>query len=235
MSCVDDEAIGCEVWLAARVMLRWLRSAPNLGAPVLRGQVLLELGAGTGYLAAGLDGGRCQGNEHAANSVGVKRIFATEGNLEALDFLRLNVRERGCSESVIPLHWDWSVQQEAPAEVPLEELDLIVGTDIVYPGAYESCLVTCIAHLLLNPRISSACRALLLLCDRPPLLHSGPKKPRREKLARSMRAVDRFLSACEEKTLRVTEMPIHISLLEGEGGDGSGGILRLFEIRARSE
>ena len=49
-----DEAIGGEVWPSAHVLLRWLEGARSLDVPELHGATLLELGAGTGFLALAL-------------------------------------------------------------------------------------------------------------------------------------------------------------------------------------
>ena len=119
---VDDRA-SCIVWPAARVLLQWLRASlrESLGTE-LAGATVLELGAGTGFLALALA------------EAGAGKVFAVEGDEDAWENLKQNVR---ASAKVQPVFWNWETDPSMPQEVPLQSVQLVVASDVVYPRYYN--------------------------------------------------------------------------------------------------
>jgi len=224
---VDDKPIGFEIWPAARAFLQWLISGGSDGfaAPDLRKTTLLELGAGTGFLATQLVADR---------RVGVKEVYATEGELDVLENMRRRIEREGLEDAIHAVHWDWEESSEVPATVPMEEVDLVIGTDLVYVGTAEENLADVVTSALRHARARQDLRALILLCDRPPGGEQFLPVPRADS---GTRAVDRFLRACDTRALSVREVlldetmevPVlgELSLRWAKGGDEA---LRLFEV-----
>lgn len=274
-----DEEIACEVWPAARAMLGWLHSVPegtppslkgSIAPPALNGSTVLEVGAGTGFLAMELTKARGQGGH------GVAKVYASDSNDQALAEMRLALSTSGSiARRVKPVWWDWTESLLPPQAVELEKLDWVVGTDIVYAGAHELELASALAALLRSGRVRKDLRALLLLCDRPAARVSGLRrrssssggcsggsdscrqsKRRRIRTKRlgerdggaangpracgpQERAVERFLRRCRGQGLSIQERCLSAQVLvescgtsQLDGGDGSGGVLRLFELAA---
>lgn len=227
----DEEPIGLEVWPAARVLLEWLSNSSDARPLALQGSTLLELGAGTGFLAMSLTA--------PGSAAGVTKVYATEGEERVLQNMRSKVEAGGCADRVHPLRWDWEETRHAPAEIPLEEVDLVVGSDLVYVGTAQEELAGALAALLGDKRCRPGLRAILLLTCRPAggeRFVSGNKHP-------GIRAVDYFLTQCAAQALDVLEIPLPADLMEAslgapreEAGALRGGAnpderLRLFDIR----
>mmetsp|Transcript_100839 Transcript_100839/g.285839 ORF Transcript_100839/g.285839 Transcript_100839/m.285839 type:complete len:256 (-) Transcript_100839:35-802(-) len=227
----DDEdgyAVGCEVWPSARVLLQWLQLPASAGglpascdvAPSLRGATLLELGAGTGYLAMHLVAG------------GAAKVYATEGDDLVLQNLRFNVDRNDC-RGCIPVDWDWEKTPAAPAAIPMDEIDMIIGSDLVYLGSAEVELVVALAELLRHERARAGLRALIMLHDRAAGGEQFLPNPRADSGTRS---VDRFVAACAEHALHVVEVALPASLSATALGPAErrDESLRLFDISARA-
>merc|ERR1712151_1206862 len=88
-----------------------------------------------------------------------------------------------------------------PAAVPLEKIDWVIGSDLVYSGVDEIKLVIAFACILQNPRAREGLKALILLCDRPCSCHG------------CVRAVDRFLQACDACELQTYEIQLPPELI----------------------
>ena len=178
----DDDPC-CIVWPAARVLLRWLQTnlEMQLGAR-LRGAKIIELGAGTGFLALSL-----------ANA-GAQNVLAVEGAQHGYMNLEHNISTSGAT-AVMPLQWDWEKQPDIPSEVP-PVLDLVLGSDIVYPR-YYNCNALCrtVSRLLTR---GLDVEPLVLLCDRAIISDSGT-------VLSSLRD---FFGACEKWSLKVSELPV---------------------------
>ena len=182
-----DDDPSCIVWPASRVLLQWLHGNLDLhfGAS-LEGAKILELGAGTGFLALSL-----------ANA-GACSVVAVEGDEHGFANLEYNVRTSHDSR-LIPLHWDWEKEPGIPSQVPLE-LDLILGSDIVYPRYYDcNALCRCVFHLLTRgPDRRVEPLVLFSLCDRA--TSSG--------LGMGLTSLTPFFAACEKWFLNICELPI---------------------------
>ena len=109
----DDDAC-CMVWPAARVLLSYLEEMS------LKGLEILELGAGTGFLAISLAKRGAQ-------------VMAVEGAEHGFENLEHNVRASGAVLST--LRWDWE-QSGLPSEL-MRAWDLVVASDVVYPRYYD--------------------------------------------------------------------------------------------------
>ena len=134
----DDDPC-CMVWLAARVLLSYLEEMS------LAGREILELGAGTGFLAISLARRGAQ-------------VLAVEGAEQGFENLEHNVRAAG--GQVRTLRWDWE-KSGLPSEL-MRSWDLVVATDVVYPRYYdEDGLCRALRELL---KLSGG--MLLALCDR---------------------------------------------------------------------
>merc|ERR1711933_82808 len=158
----------------------------------MRSSTVLELGAGTGLLAMGLTG--------SGSAAGCSRVFAVEGDDQVLDNLRLNVQTNHCSSSVLPVFWNWEETMTVPPEIPLEELDLIIGSDIVFGKYYaESELARALCTMLYDQRAREGLHALLLLADRA-CDASGS----------SYVYVEQFLQACHKQSLVVQELALSV-------------------------
>ena len=148
----DDDPC-CIVWPAARVLLLWLQTnlEAQLGA-TLRGAKIIELGAGTGFLALSL-----------ANA-GAQNILAVEGAEHGFMNLEHNI-STSRTTAVTPLQWDWEKQPDIPSEVP-PVLDLVLGSDIVYPRHYNGDALCGTVFRPLTRGLEVEPLVLLSLCDR---------------------------------------------------------------------
>mmetsp|Transcript_131245 Transcript_131245/g.419866 ORF Transcript_131245/g.419866 Transcript_131245/m.419866 type:complete len:234 (-) Transcript_131245:13-714(-) len=217
----DDDDIGLVIWPSARTMLRWLTGGATAGsAPEVVGKTLLELGAGTGFLAKGLI------------EAGVGRMFAFEGSAAALENMRKEMQ--ALEGRICPMYWNWEESTELPADVPLEEVDLVIGTDLVYLGTAEAELAAAFAALLRSDRAKKGLRALILLCDRPPGGEQFLPNPRPDS---GTRAVDRFLGQLAVQELSVRELRLPEDMEVPDLSDyrerldrARGETLRLFEL-----
>merc|ERR1712110_333218 len=111
------------------------------------GSTVLELGAGTGYVAMGL--------AMTSSSAVVKKVYAVESGAvdQAFDNLCHNVKVNHCEKQVVPVCWDWKATPAIPAEIPLEEVNLIIGSDLVFQRYYcEISLAHAIGLLLRDSR-----------------------------------------------------------------------------------
>lgn len=79
---------------------------------------VLELGAGTGQLAIDLarDGWR--------------KIIATDGERSVVRGMKHNVYANRLGHAIRCLHWDWA--EEPPKALDLANVDLVIGSDLVY-------------------------------------------------------------------------------------------------------
>eukprot|EP00435_Cladocopium_sp_Y103_P054547 s1218_g17.t1 len=180
----DDDPC-CIVWPAARVLLLWLQHDMDmqLGA-TLRGAKIIELGAGTGFLALSLANAR------------VQNIVAVEGAEHGYMNLEYNISTSSAT-AVTPLQWDWEKQPDIPSEVP-PVLDLVLGSDIVYPRYYNCDALCRTVFRLLTRGLDVEPLVLLSLCDRAIISDSGT-------VVSSLRI---FFEACEKWSLKVCELPV---------------------------
>ncbi|CAK9003592.1 unnamed protein product [Durusdinium trenchii] len=210
----DDDPC-CMVWPAARVLFKWLTS--NELVPTGGGQIL-ELGAGTGFLALCLA-------EH------VDKVVAVEGAEQGFVNLQHNVEKSGLG-NVTCVKWDWEEQTEIPSEVP-DHLDMILGSDIVYPR-YYNCEALCrtVVALLTRPR-GKPVPVFFALCDRMACENGDVGS-----------SLDAFFDACSACSLEVLEIDIarelfvaaEVQLNEDGSHDDPGGArgtrssIRLFRL-----
>jgi len=164
----------------------------------LPGSTLLELGGGTGFLAMGL--------ASRESGVGVSTIYVTEGETEVYDNLCFNVQENGCQSFVRPVFWDWEEMRDVPPDIPVGDVDLVIGSDLVYVGSGEKELATAIGALLRHEKAKVGLCALIMLTIRPP----GGEQflPLCRRPDSNTRAVDRFTDACALESLKVTEIQL---------------------------
>lgn len=222
------ESIGTVVWPAGRVMLSWMTTSSD--APKLDGTTILELGAGCGALAMGL-----------IAQAGVRQIYTSEGEPEVLENLRANVAFNEMGAAVVPCLWDWEDSLAPPAEVDLDAVDLVIGSDIVYLGTGECRLSHALAGLCRPTSLGGrGLKAWLLLADRPQggeqflpafELDEGVD-PQFDEEGQRLSAVGRFLKACARRGLSVQELDIDPSLVEAATEEaGCVGGRREFEGR----
>lgn len=195
----DDDPC-CIVWPAARVLLHWLQTnlEMQLGA-TLRGAKIVELGAGTGFLALSL-----------ANA-GVQNILAVEGAEQGYMNLEHNI-STSRTTVVMPLQWDWEKQPDIPSEVPTA-LDFVFGSDIVYPRYYNCDALCRIVLRLLSRGLEVEPLVLLSLCDRAIISDAGT-------VLSSLRS---FFEACEKWSLNVSELPVSDEIFSAALGTSWGG------------
>ena len=108
--------IECKVWPAAAILSRWLWRHK----PLIRGQTILELGAGVG--TAGL----------AAAASGARKVVITDINESALRCARQNCERNGevVQRSAVAAHLDWArppILEPASNGVDAEEEDEVDG------------------------------------------------------------------------------------------------------------
>lgn len=190
----DDDPC-CIVWPAARVLLLWLQTnlEAQLGA-TLRGAKIIELRAGTGFLALSL-----------ANA-GAQNILAVEGAEHGFMNLEHNI-STSRTTAVTPLQWDWEKQPDIPSEVP-PVLDLVLGSDIVYPRHYNGDALCGTVFRLLTRGLEVEPLVLLSLCDRAIISDSSTASS-------SLRI---FL-----KHARVSELPVSEEVFLAALGTSAGG------------
>jgi len=221
-------SIGTEVWPASRVMLSWMMSAP--AAPQLKGATFLELGSGCGALAMGL-----------ITWAGVRKIFASEGELDVLANLCANVTFNGMDSRVLPCMWDWEKSLAPPVEVDFDAVDTIIASDVVYLGSGEVPLSHALEGLCRPRRMGMGGRkAWMLLADRPqggeqfmpPSVLDEGVDPDHDEDGTRLSAVGRFLHACARRGLHVEEFGIEPALIQAATMEaGCMGGRREFEGR----
>mmetsp|Transcript_110148 Transcript_110148/g.179706 ORF Transcript_110148/g.179706 Transcript_110148/m.179706 type:complete len:281 (+) Transcript_110148:80-922(+) len=232
---VEDAPTGCMVWPAARVLLHWLSAGPGCaGGPeeaAKAGATLLELGAGTGYLALGLAATGC-----------AAKVYAADGDSQTLDNMHLNLKTSAGGEQVQPVYWDWVTNPQVPEDIAVDKLDLIIGSDIVFGRYYdEKALAAALRTLLSDSRARAGLEAILILADR----WKGPEDPNPE-----VSDVDLFLMECRGRKLLVRELTLSAEVLEDAlgpvpegcaahedpgGATGTTTTLRLFKLAAPCE
>lgn len=216
-----DDDPSCIVWPAARILLHWLyhHLESNFGE-TLRGSTVLDLGAGTGFLALSL-------------ATEAKHVVAVEGSELGFSNLEFNISKCN-SLNVTPVFWNWEAQPGIPPELP-EKLDIILGSDIVYPRYYDCDALCETVSCLLGRSLAKEPLALFALCERASTDSSSNN-------------FDFFFEACTKRLLKVSEFPISNEILttvlgagavHGEHDDPGGGVgvrscIRLFRIQ-RSE
>jgi len=122
---------GSRTWGSAKVLGRALLA--SLPAPSAGGQVL-ELGAGTGELAISL------------GQAGWRNIVATDGEPAVVRNMKYNVQANKMGHAVRCVRWDWA--DPAPKGIDLENIDLCVGSDLVYYDREHSALAALLARVL---------------------------------------------------------------------------------------
>lgn len=206
------------VWESARVLGALL--AEELRA---RDHTVLELGAGTGFLAMMM----------ASGAKGT-RVIATD-TMEHLRNLKYNVNKNNLRHAVSCLAWDW--RQPPPEQLDWSAITLCVASDVTYYAESPRQEAALVAGLR---SIVGCCRAdariLLLLRVRLDI--------RTEAAAGESTSSERFVpvasdEACASATLRFIAHALPVAGLHGAplpipdalAGDGS---FRYFEVRSAS-
>lgn len=131
---------GNTTWLGASVLASSL-IAMEAGAagqqwrlPPKQKRQVLELGAGTGQLAIDLarDGWR--------------GITATDGEKAVVKNMRYNIQANRLGHAVRCLKWDW--EEPSPKSVNLSDVDLCIGSDLVYYNRTHSHLAALLFKVL---------------------------------------------------------------------------------------
>merc|ERR1740121_1752613 len=110
--------------------------------------------------------------------------------------MRFNVEANSCA-GCVPVCWNWGDSSGVPAEIPLEKLDLVVGSDLVYLDSPNLDLVKALATLLRSPRARVGLHALMVLNERT----SG--------------CLADFGAACVDEELVVSEMQLPEEFVNG--------------------
>lgn len=162
------------------------------GQSLVKGQSVLELGAGTGMLSI-----------LCANYLGAQSVAATDGSLEIVASTQHNIalNSPADSETVTAkaLHFDWTENDTFTQSLGLERIeewpqyDLILGADIIYNSVYFEPLL-------------DALETLLKVNDKTTILIAGP--------LRNATSYEGFLETCGKRNLEVLEIdykcpPLH--------------------------
>jgi len=118
---------------------------------------ILELGAGTGQLAVTLA------------RAGWRGILATEGEPAVVRNMKSNVQANRLGHAVRCLRWQW--EDPPPACLDLADVDLVIGSDLVYYNREHGMLASVLRTVLTSRSQSDTrrpVRALLLCCLRLP-------------------------------------------------------------------
>ena len=220
----DDDPC-CMVWPAARVLCSWLRSElRKYCGRDLEGAKVLELGAGTGFLAL------------RVASLGAVSVMAVEGAEQGCGNLEHNIAQSGCC-NVACLNWNWEEKVGTiPNEIPAD-IDFILASDIVYPRHYDVKSLCTTVFALLERSVPTGKPPVVLfsLCDRTLYSDNG--------LATS--SLDAFYLACDDAPLKVSEVLIGDNILieagvankdgghdDPGGAEGTQSQIRLFRLEA---
>ncbi|OCK81091.1 hypothetical protein K432DRAFT_296320 [Lepidopterella palustris CBS 459.81] len=132
---------GLRTWEAALHLGTFLTS--EVGAKLIRGKNVLELGAGTGLLSI-----------LCARHLEASRVIATDGDEGVVDAIRTNIFLNGLEndedrsiESAI-LRWGWALDATSFSEdYGIESLDVVIGADVTYDKSVIPALVSTLSEL----------------------------------------------------------------------------------------
>lgn len=128
---------------------------PKQSRSKTRARCTLELGAGTGHLAVSLA------------LAGWRGILATDGEAATVRNMKYNVQSNRLGHAVRCLKWSW--EDSPPRGLALADIDLVIGSDLVYYNRTHGMLAA-VLHDILTARSPDdprpAAKAFLLCCVR---------------------------------------------------------------------
>ena len=124
----DQDTTGLSIWSAALVLARWLREMTWTNSTVC------ELGAGCGV----------PGLAVAMSNPPPKRVYLTDLNPITVDNLQHNISLNAATENSSALKMDWCDRSTWPEE----ELDFVIGSDLIYQKSLVPLLVEVVTGLL---------------------------------------------------------------------------------------
>jgi len=107
----DQDTTGLSAWASSIICAQWIARMD-----LWEGKTVLELGAGCGI--PGL----------VAAKAGARRVYVSDFNSRVVENLKHNVNLNGCSTTCTQLYLNW----RDPSTWPEEEIDVVLGSDLVY-------------------------------------------------------------------------------------------------------